>query len=77
MVNIRPGVMFLLVFHKDPFMYPFYFLFISMIYLMVNSVTQIFFQNRMSLFATVHNSNKASNDLNNDLTKMGFSLMGI
>ena len=37
---IRPGVMFLPVFHKVQSLAPFCFLFISMIYLMVFSVTQ-------------------------------------
>ena len=40
MVNIRPGVMFLPVFHKDLSLASFCFLFISMIYLMVFSLTQ-------------------------------------
>ena len=40
MVNISPGLMFLPVFHKDPFLAPFCLLFISMIYLMILSVTQ-------------------------------------
>ena len=41
MVNIRLGVMFLSVFHKDQSsLASFYFLFISMIYLTVFSVTQ-------------------------------------
>ena len=39
-VSIRPGVMFLPVFRKDLFLASFCFLFISIIYLMVFSVTQ-------------------------------------
>ena len=39
MANIRPGVMFLSLCHKDPFLHIFVF-FISMIYLMVFSITQ-------------------------------------
>ena len=71
MVNIRPGVMFLPVFHKDQSLAPFCFLFISMIYLMVFSVTQNCFQiiPNTSLFPTVHNIKKATNDLNNDLNQ--------
>ena len=53
MVNIRPGVMFLPVFHKDQSL----------------QCNPKLFADGFSLFATVHNINKATIDLNNDLTK--------
>ena len=67
MVNIRPGVMFLPLFHKYQSLGPFCFLFISMIHLQCNPEL---FADDTSLFATVHNIKKAKNDLNNDLTKI-------
>ena len=70
MVSVRPGVMFFSVFDKDPFFAPFCFLFVSMIYLMVLSVTQNGLQMIPHYLTIVHNINKATNDLNNDLTKI-------
>ena len=70
MVNIRPGVMFLPVFHKDPFLAPLFLL------ICINDLSDglqcgpKLFVDDTSLFATVHNINKATNDLNNDLNKI-------
>ena len=68
MINIRPGVMFLPVIHKDLSLVPFCFLFISMIYLMVFSVSQNCCHT-MPHYLYLYIS-KATNDLNNDLTKI-------
>ena len=62
MVSTRPGFIFLLVFHKDPFLAPFCFLFIAMIYLRSYYDT--------SLFATVHNIKKATNNFNINLIEV-------
>ena len=70
MVNICPGVMFLPMFHKDQSLAPFCFLFISMIYLMVFSVTQNCLQMIPHYLQQFHNIKKETNDLNNDLTKI-------
>ena len=71
MVNICPGLMFLPDIHKDPFLPIFCFFFYY-----VNDLFDGFqcnpnlFANDTSLFATVHNINKATSDLINDLTKI-------
>ena len=70
MVNICPGLIFLPVFHKDPSLAPFCFLFIAMIYLMVFNVTQNYFADDTSLFATVHNIMKATNNFNINLIEV-------
>ena len=70
MVNIRPGVMFLPVFYKDQSLAPLLFL------IYINDLSDglqcnpKLFADDTSLFATVHNITKATNDLNNDLSKI-------
>ena len=65
MVSIRPGVMFLPV-----ILGPLLFL------ICINDLTDglqynpILFADETSLFATAHDINKATNDLNNDLPKI-------
>ena len=68
MVNIRPGVMFLPVSHKEPHLNPFFFL----IYINDYGIqcNPKLFADDTSVFATVHNINKATNNSNNDLTKI-------
>ena len=70
MVKIRPGVMSLPVFHKDQSLFPFCFLFVTMIYLMRFSVTQNCFQMIPHYLQQCIILKKATNDLNNDLTKI-------
>ena len=69
MVNIRPEVMFLPVFHKGQSLLPF----VSYLYQWLSDGLQCnpkLFADDNSLFATVPNIKKATNDLNNDLTKI-------
>ena len=59
--------MFLPMFHKDLFLAPF----VSYLYLShALQCNAKLFADDTSLFATVHNINKATNDLENDLTKI-------
>ena len=70
MVNICPGVIFLPVFHKDESLAPFLFL------IYINDLSDglqcnpKLFADGTSLFETVQSIKKATNDLNNDLTKI-------
>ena len=69
MVNIRPEVMFLPVFHKGQSLLPF----VSYLYQWLCDGLQCnpkLFADDNSVFATVPNIKKATNDLNNDLTKI-------
>ena len=70
MVNIRVGVMFLPVGHKDPSLTSFCFLLTSMIYLMVLSVTQNCLRMIPHYLQQCTILTKATYDLNNGLTKI-------
>ena len=66
MVNIRPEVMFLPVFHKN--------LFLALLFpIYINDFSDGLKCNPkddISLVATVHNINEATNDLNNEFIKI-------
>ena len=70
MVNTPPGMMFLPVFQRNQILGPLLFL------ISINDLSDGLqcnpkqFADDTSLFATVHNIKKATNDLNNDLTKI-------
>ena len=69
MANIRPGVMFQSLCHKDPFLHIFVFFYINDLFDGLQYNPKLFVYDT-PLFATVHSINKATNDLNNNSTKI-------
>ena len=69
MVNIRPGVMFLPVFHKDLFLALLFLIYINDFSDGLKCNSKLFADDIL-LVATVHNIDEATNDLNNEFIKI-------
>ena len=69
MVNIRPGVMFLPLFHKDLFLALLFLIYINDFSDGLKCNSKLFADDIL-LVATVHNIDEATNDLNNEFIKI-------